>query len=181
MRKEENILELFMDEPTRHWQFEEILKAAKISRPQASNWLKKLVQEKIILRIKPKGKMPYYIGNYEHPNYQNKKKLFALSQLDKTGFLNHLAGLQKTKTIIIFGSFSRWDWYKDSDIDLFIYGTPEGFDSLQFRKLLHRDIQTFICKDKKEIKELSPALLKNILEGHLIKGTLDFIKVSVDV
>lgn len=170
--KEENILELFFDNPSREWHFEEVLKEAKIARSKATKWLKKFVKQQLIKRVKEKGKMPYYIGNYESPVYKNKKKIFALQKLYDSGLLNHLSSLKKAKTVIIFGSFSRSDWYKNSDIDVFIYGDPEGLNIGKFEAMLHRDIQLFIGEDKKKLKSFGPGLLRNIIKGNIIKGDI---------
>ncbi|MBI4146508.1 nucleotidyltransferase domain-containing protein [Candidatus Woesearchaeota archaeon] len=178
MKKDELVLDLFFNEPTKHWHFEEILTAVKISRPQAAGWLRKFVKEGLVRRIKPKGKMPYHVGNYESSTYQARKRLFALNKLEKQGFLSHLTSLPKAQAVIMFGSMSRWDWNKESDIDLFVYGDPEGFDKGAFRAKLGREIETFVCKDKEDLQRLKPALLRNILEGYLIKGTLNFVQVA---
>src|SRR3989338_163262 len=179
MNKETNILELFFNEPTKHWHFEEILKAAHISRPQAANWLRKGIPEGIITKTKPKGKQPYYTANYLNPYYQIKKRLFALEMLEKVGFLSHLNSLPKAKTVILFGSISRWDWHTESDIDVFIYGDPAGLEFYKYRVALHRGIEPFVCKDEQELKRFNPALLHNVAEGYLIKGNLDFMQVIV--
>ena len=96
--KEEQVLELFFNNPTREWHFEEILKEVNIARSKATGWLKQFMKEGLIMRIKERGKMPYYIGNYESPAYKNRKKIFALNKLYDSGFLNHLSSLQKAKT-----------------------------------------------------------------------------------
>ena len=179
--KDELILELFYNNPTKHWHFEELIKKAKISRPQLNNWLKKFLKEKLIKKPKPKDKMPYYVANYENPDYQNKKRLFILNKLNDSGFLKHLSELPKAKTIILFGSLSRWDWYKDSDIDLFILGNSEGLKEGEFSKKLHRDIQIFSYKTKRELEKLNQGLLKNIIGGFKIKGNLDFLEVKPNV
>ena len=176
MSKEKRVLELFFNEPTKHWHFEEVLKFAKISRPQGMNWLKKFRLLGLIKRIKPKGEMPYYVANYERPEYQSKKQLYALNMLEEQGFLTHLTGLTKAHTIILFGSLSRWDWHRDSDIDIFILGDPEGFNKQEFRSKLHREIETFVCRNKQELSHFNPALLRNIAEGYLVKGNLDFLE-----
>ncbi|VVB81220.1 Nucleotidyltransferase domain protein [uncultured archaeon] len=178
MKKEDVLLKVIFNEPSRHWHFEELLKAAKISRPQAAQWLKKFVAEGLVKRVKPEGKMPYYLGDHEDPRYQARKRLFALETLEKQGFLSHLAGLPKARAVILFGSMARWDWYKNSDIDVFIYGDPEGFKRDEFWAKLGREIETFICKDAQDLKRFPKGLLRNILEGYLVKGTLDFIKVA---
>ncbi|HIH25361.1 nucleotidyltransferase domain-containing protein [Candidatus Woesearchaeota archaeon] len=179
MKKEENILELFYNEPTKHWHFEEILKQAKISRPQANHWIKRFIADGMVIRTKPKNKMPYYISNYQNPNYQNKKRLLMLNKLNNIGFLNHLTKL-KADTIILFGSISRWDWYKDSDIDIFIYGDEHGLEIEKYKDKTKRDIQVFSCKTKEELKNFTPGLLRNIIEGYIIKGDLNFIKVKTN-
>lgn len=178
--KEEKMLGLFFDNPTREWHFEEILIEAKITRSKADGWLKKFIKDKLIKRIKEKGKMPYYIGNYEHPSYQNRKRISALSQLYESGFLDHLGSLKRAKSVIVFGSFARWDWYKNSDIDVFIYGDSEGLSIAKYELKLHRDIQLFICKNKEELNRLGVGLIKNILKGNLIKGNLEFAKVGIN-
>jgi len=177
MKKEDFVLELFFNEPTKHWHFEEVIKIAKISRPQAVFWLKKLIKECIVKRVKLQKKMPYYLGNYGHPNYKIKKRLFALKKMDSTGFLKHLVALPMARNVIIFGSFSRWDWYKESDIDVFIYGNPDGLERSKYWMALHHEIQLFICKNKEELMKFNPKLLRSILEGYLVKGDFDFIEV----
>ena len=178
--KEESVLELFFENPTREWHFEEILKEAAITRSKADAWLKKFITEGLIKRAKERKKMPYYISNYSAPPYKNKKKIFALSKLYDCGFLNHISSLEKVKTAIIFGSFARSDWYKDSDIDLFIYGYPEGLKIADYEIKLKKNIQLFICSTKEELSKFSGALIKNIIKGNLIKGDIGFVKVSLN-
>ncbi len=177
MNKGELVLALFFNEPTKHWHFEEILRNTGISRPQAVFWLRRFVKEGLVKRIKVKGKMPYYVGNYENVIYQARKRLFALNEFEKKGFLSHLTSLPKARAVILFGSMSRWDWNKDSDIDIFVYGDPEGFDKGAFRAKLGREIEIFICRDQEDVQRFKPAFLRNILEGYLIKGGLNFVQV----
>ena len=178
--KEENVIELFFENPTREWRFEEIINEIKIARSKTNKWLKKLIKEKLIKRIKKKGKMPYYVGNYNSSEYKIRKTLFGLNKLYKSGLLNHLDSLQKVQTVILFGSFSRSDWYKHSDVDIFIYGDPEGLKIANYELKLHRDIQLVICQNKKELSKLGDGLIRNIIKGNLLKGNLDFVDVIVN-
>jgi len=178
--KEKKVMELFFENPTKEWHFEEILKEAKITRSKANGWLKKFIKNGLIKRTKEKGKMPYYVSNYESPSYKNRKRLFALNKLYSSGFLDHLSSLQKAKTVILFGSFARSDWHKNSDIDIFIYGEPEGLKLAKYEMKLHRGIQIFICHNQKKLHKFGEGLIRNIIKGNLIKGDLDFIKVGIN-
>ncbi len=178
--KENDILKLFFEEPAKEWHFKDILKEGHITKSKADGWLKYFIKNEFIKRVKEKDKMPYYIANYESASYKNKKKLFALNRFYEIGLLNHLVSLKKAKTIILFGSFSRWDWYKNSDIDIFIYGNPEGLKVSKYELKLNKEIQLFMCKDKKELRKYGDGLIRNILKGEFIKGDLDFIEVNIN-
>ncbi|HLC90417.1 MAG TPA: nucleotidyltransferase domain-containing protein [Candidatus Nanoarchaeia archaeon] len=181
MKKEENLLKLFFNQPLKPWHFEEILKTGKISRPQASLWLKKFLQEQLIKKIHPKNKKPYYVADYESPNYQNCKRILALQKLHQSGLLNVLVSLKEAECIILFGSFSRWDWYEQSDIDLFIYGKIPPLNFRKFESIVHHEIQIFNAGTEKDLQKLGPALLRNIIKGITIKGDipLEVIKHAV--
>ena len=178
--KEENVIKLFFENPTREWHFEEIVKEAKITRSKADGWLKDFVRDGLIKRIKQRGEMPYYTSNHNSVKYKNKKRIFALTKLYEAGLLNHLGSLQKAKTVIIFGSFACSDWYKDSDIDIFIYGDPEGLKIAEYKTKLHKDIQIFVCHTKEELIKFGAGLIRNIIKGNIIKGDIDFVKVDIN-
>lgn len=177
--KERDIAELFFNNAAKHWHFEEILNQTGISRSKASKWLSRLTNENIIKRVKPRKKMPHYVANFDHPSYRNKKKLHTHTRFYETGFLDHLLSLPKAKTVILFGSFSRADWYEDSDIDVFIFGSDEGFEKIRYECKLHHDIQIFSAQTKKDLKKFGSDLIHNILKGDLIKGELDFVEVNL--
>ena len=179
MSKEETVLEIFFNSP-KHWHFEELLKQSKMSRGRLNHWLTKFTKEGIIKRVKEKGKMPYYISDFYHPAYRNRKKLYITNLFYKTGFLNHLQTLPKAKTVIIFGSMARADWYKESDIDLFIFGEDDELEQGKYELKLHREIQVFTAKNKDDLKKFGPGLLTNIAEGYFIKGKLDFAEVKAN-
>ena len=124
--------------------------------------------------------MPYYISNCESSIYKTKKRIFALNKIYESGLLNHLYSLKKAKTVILFGSLSRSDWYKNSDVDIFIYGDAEGLKIVDYELNLHRNIQLFICKTNEELAKLGSGLIRNIIKGSIIKGDIDFIKVELN-
>ena len=175
--KEEGVLELFFNEPSRQWHFKEIVKTAGISEPAANKWLSKLLKESIIRRTKPKGKMPYFQGNFGHENYRNKKKMYAMQKLYETGLLMKLQQLRNAKTVVIFGSFARSDWNTQSDVDIFVLGDPEDlrfgapWSGLGFQGKA-REIQVHSYKSAKDTRRIHSGLMKNVVKGHFIKGNI---------
>lgn len=170
--KENQLLKLFFNYETKQWHFSEIVKKADISEDRANHWLKQFVKQGIIRRVKPRGKMPYFIALSESPAYKSRKKLFALKQLYESGLLTRLHSLEKARTVIVFGSFARSDWHAESDIDLFIYGPVKNINVGGYERVLNRDIQVFLGTNKKELKKIGAGLLKNIIKGYLVKGDI---------
>lgn len=175
--KEEQVLELFLNEPSKQWHFSQIVGTAKISEPSANKWLRKLYKEKIIQKVKPRGKMPYFIGNFRHENYRNRKKIFALQRMYDSGLLAKLQGLKNAKAIVIFGSFARSDWNSQSDVDIFVLGDPED---LRFGILWgglgflgkSREIQVHSYKSVDETRNIHSGLMKNVVKGYFIRGNI---------
>ena len=176
--KEEKALEPFFNVP-KHWHFEELHEIIPISKPQLSYWLKRYKKQGLIKKIKPKRKMPYYVAVQENPDYQIKKRLYAMKLLADAGLLSHLSSLKMAKVVILFGSFSRWDWYKDSDIDIFIYGDDEGFEHGKYEVKLHRGIQVHIAKDKSDLKRID-RMIPYIIAGDFIKGSIEDLGVKIE-
>ena len=146
--KEDIILNLFFNNPTKEWRFKELILETRIARSKLDGWLKKFRKSKIIKRVKETGKMPHYISNYSSEEYRNRKRVFGINKLYESGLVNHLTGLN-ARTVIIFGSLSRSDWHAESDIDIFIYGDIEGLKISTYELKLGREIQIFHCETKK--------------------------------
>jgi len=178
MKKINNILELFFNEPARHWHFKEITDKARISDQRCNVWLKRLIKEKIITYHKTKGRRPYYRADDENTDFQNKKRLFGLNRLLETGFLRELQSIKKTVAIIIFGSYARGDWNSESDLDVFIYGDPAEFKYGGIWD--NREVNVIYCKTKNQIKNIRSGLINNVLKGFFIKGNIhDLIGRSI--
>jgi predicted nucleotidyltransferase len=181
--KEDEILELFFNYPSRYWHFKDIKRETGMADSKISNWLKKLQKEKIIIKHSPKGKMPYYTGNHESSEYRNTKRIYGMQMLHKAGVLNYLLSLD-AEIVIIFGSFTRSDWHKDSDIDVFLYKnlTSKKVFEISHKNFpnLDRELQVFYAHDRKDFEKMSEGLISNIIFGNIIKGNPYFLKVSLD-
>ena len=179
--KMNKVKKLFLNETLRRWHFEAVVRGSGMSRERVNYFLKKLVKEKFILKVKPKGKMPYYLANRDSLTFRFDKKFYGLEIIKQTGLFEHINSLKNVKTAILFGSFSRGDWNKSSDIDLFIYGNSENFEKGKFENKIKREIQLFSYYNiKKMKKELEPKLIPNIIKGFNIKGNLKPFEVRLN-
>ena len=178
--KEENVLKLILENsPLKEWHFNEIVKNAKITKLVANKWLKKYVSEGLLNYIKENRKFPYYTVGINNSIYNSQKRIYALEKIHNSGLLSKLLSLKTPKTIIIFGSIIKGDWYKDSDIDIFIYGNISNFNKNYYEHKLNRKIELHIFQNIKEIKKVKTGLIKNIINGYVIKGQIqDFTEVN---
>jgi len=172
--KEENILKLILENsPLKEWHFEEIIKKATVTKAVANKWLKKYVAENLLIHIKEKGRFPYFTAGSNNFIYASLKRVYALEQLHKSGLIPKLLSLKTTKTIIIFGSIIKGDWYKDSDIDIFVFGELPDFDKNIYELKLQKKIELHIFQNKKEIREVKTGLINNIINGYVVKGRIE--------
>ena len=133
----------------------------------------------MIKRIKPKGSFPFFTVGSNNPVYYSLKRVYALEQLHNSGLISKLLSLNKAKTVILFGSIIKGDWYKNSDIDLFVLGDIPDFNKNIYERRLNKHIELHLFENKKEIKEIKTGLIRNIINGYILKGQIqDIAKVA---
>lgn len=177
----EKIKALFFNNTLKRWHFKEIVDLSGMSRERINHYLKILIKEKFIIRIKPLNKMPYYITTNESQQFRLKKRFYGLNLLKESGLFEHIQSLPEIKSAILFGSFCRGNWDKSSDIDLFIYGDATKLDKAKFESILKHEIQLFAYSTPKEIKkELDPKVIDNIVKGFNIKENMEPFKVEIN-
>lgn len=178
--KEENVLRLILENsPLKEWHFKEVVKEAKVTKVVANKWLKKYVAEDVLHHVKETGKFPYFTVGSNNPVYYSLKRVYALEQLHRSGLISKLMSLKKAKTVIVFGSIAKGDWYKDSDIDIFVFGDISGFDKKIYELKLHRNIEVHLFHNKREAQKIRTGLIRNVINGYVVKGQIqDIIKVA---
>jgi predicted nucleotidyltransferase len=178
--KEENVLKQILENsPLKEWHFEEMIREAKVTKLVANKWLKKYVSEGLLKHKKEKGKYPFFTVGPNNPHYYSLKRVYALEKLHKSGLMPKLLSLKTAKTIILFGSYAKGDWYKDSDIDIFVFGNVSDFNKKLYELKLNKSIELHVFKNKKEIEEVKTGLVKNIINGYVLKGQIqDFAEVA---
>ena len=178
--KEENVLKLILENsPLKEWHFKEIVEKSKTTKLVANKWLKKYVSRGLLKHIKEKKKFPYFTVGSNNYIYYSFKRVYALEQLHKSGLIPKLLSIKTAKTIILFGSIVRGDWYKDSDIDIFVLGDISNFDKIKYELKLNKNIELHTFQNRKEIDEIKTGLIKNIINGYVIKGQIqDIVEVE---
>ncbi len=171
--KEEHVLKLILENsPLKEWHFDEIVRKADVTKAVANKWLKKYVKEGLLKKIKEDKKFPYFSAGNNNPSYYSWKRIYALDKLHNSGLIAKLLSLKNAKTIILFGSIIRGDWYKDSDIDLFILGDVADFDKNSYQSALQRRIELHMFHDTNEIRTVKTGLIKNVIGGYVLKGDI---------
>jgi predicted nucleotidyltransferase len=111
----QKILEFLIQTPGEEYLSREIQVATKISKAGTNFALNDLVSAGFIRR-KKRGKMYLYTLNFGHPIIKHLKVLKVIIFLDS--LLKKIRN--KSQKIILYGSSSRGENTKDSDIDLFV-------------------------------------------------------------
>ncbi len=179
--KEEKVLKLILENsPFKEWHFEEIVRNANVTKAVANKWLKKYVKEGVLHYCKEKGRFPHFAVGSKNPFYYSLKRVYALEQLHQSGLISKLLSLKNAKTVILFGSIIRGDWYKTSDIDILVLGDILDFDKNLYESKLGRHIELHLFHNKNEFQEIKTGLIKNVINGYLIKGQIQDIVNSVN-
>ncbi len=171
---------LFFNDTLKRWHFEELVQSSGMSRERVHHFLRELCKEGFIKRIKPRGKMPYYLAKRDSLKFRSEKRLYGLSLLEEAGLFEHIASCKGIKTAILFGSFARGDWSRSSDIDIFIFGDDSEFDKRPFESKLERKIQIFSYTNPKEMKHhLDPKVITNIAKGFHLTESFEPFEVAI--
>ncbi len=162
-----NDLELFFIDSYRRINIREYARLKNISPPSASKLLKMFEKEGLLVREEDKRYINYF-ANKNSRQFVELSKIYWFLQLKKTGLLDHIEKELVIQVCVLFGSFSKAEIKKESDIDLAIFTPSKKAINLEkFERKLKRKIQLFVFKNREEI---SKELLNNILNGFILLG-----------
>ncbi len=164
-----NNLKPFFEDNYRRINVREYARLTNISPPSASTLLKELKKEGLLKGEKERNYI-FYVANREDKQFIDLSKIYWSYVLRKVGLLGYLEKeFLNLPLIILFGSLSKAEVKKDSDVDLAIFApSKKSFSLGSFERKLKRKIQIFIFKSKEEVK--NKELLNNILNGHILEG-----------
>lgn len=162
-------LKPFFGDNYRRINVREFARLQKISPPTASKLLGEFHKENLLKKESEKNYI-YYFANKESLMFIDLSRIFWRLELEKTGILGFFEKNLLSPTVILFGSLSKAEARKDSDIDIAVFTVTKKELSLKnFEKKLKRRIQLFIFHKRGDVK--NTALLNNILNGYILIGS----------
>ena len=162
-----NNLSPFFEDCYRRINVREYARIMKISPPSASKLLTALQKEGLLIKEEERNYI-FYSANRESRLFVSLSRVYWLDELERSGLLDYLENECLAKLVILFGSLSKAEVRKGSDVDLAVFGLSNSLDLERFEKKLGREIQLFLFRKKSEIK--SRELLNNILNGFIVLG-----------
>ncbi len=166
------VLKVFFDDPVPKggFQLREIGRLAKLAPKSVGIYLEELIKEGLVVKeIRRLHKYPVYYANRDDSSFKLYKKLDLVASLYETGLVDHLYDKRVPGCIVLFGSASKGEDLKGSDIDIFIEASEKIIDLSKFEKKLGRRINPIFSGN---FQELSQELKNNIVNGVILKGYL---------
>jgi predicted nucleotidyltransferase len=167
------VLSVFFEDPVPKgigFQLREISRKVKVAPASVKNYLKELEKEGLVKREKHRiYGYPVYYANRESEYFRSLKRADIEAQIVETGLLSCLNDACMPDAIILFGSASRGEDVKDSDIDLFLLCKEKKLDLGRYERQLNRRINVFFSDN---FSRLSGELKNNIINGVILKGYL---------
>ncbi|HLD15140.1 MAG TPA: nucleotidyltransferase domain-containing protein [Candidatus Nanoarchaeia archaeon] len=168
------ILKLFFENPISNgigFQLREISRKVKVAPPSVKKYLNELEKEGLITKgtLKIFLSYPLYYANRDNNYFLFLKKIDTIQSIKESGLLDYLSDKCMPDVIILFGSASRGEDLKDSDIDLFVQSKEKKLDLKTYEKQLNRKINVFFNDN---FNLLSKELKNNIINGIILKGYL---------
>lgn len=164
------VLKVFFGDPLPKGGFylREIGRLAKLAPKSVGIYLDELAKEGLVVKEPHRAhNYPVYYANRDNESFRLYKKLDLLASLHETGIVDILYDRFSPECIVLFGSGSRGEDLKESDIDLFIEAKEQKTDLSRFEKKLGRKINLFFNAN---FQESSPELKNSIVNGVVLKG-----------
>ena len=166
MLKEINNLGLFFEDCYREVSVREYAREIKISPPTASKLLKGFVKEGLLNKREERGFLLFRV-NRESVFLRDLSRIYWRKKLDE--LIEFLDNETHFSGIVLFGSLSKLEATKDSDIDIMIFSDEKQLNLENFEKKLKRKIQCFF---NESINNVPKNLKMNVLMGYLMEGMI---------
>lgn len=148
----------------------EIAHFLKVSPTAASQNIKRL-QEKGIVKIEKTKTINFVSFNRDNPKAIELKRTENMKNIYILGLSDYLEEQLAGTTILLFGSYSRGEDTKGSDIDIAVIGRKDKMLELEkYEKIMNRKINVNFYKSWAEIHK---HLKNNMLNGIVLHGSIE--------
>ena len=163
-----NNLKPFFEDCYRRIHVREYARIMRVTPPTASKLLNGMYKKGLLKKEVEKQYLLYY-ANKDSELFIDLSRIYWKYKLSYSGLLNFIEQQYLSPVVILFGSLSKAEVKKDSDIDLAIFTlTKKEIDLSRYEKKLKRKIQMFVFRSIDAVK--NKELLNNILNGYKIMG-----------
>lgn len=162
------ILRLFLEHPGQRFHVRQISRLLKLPKSTANYRLQKLAKERYVQRIR-EGIFPSYQANTSSSLFRLHKRQYGERMIIESGLIEYLERECTPRCIVLFGSFAKGEFAKESDIDLFVEAKEQEVNLRSFEKKLGHPIQILF---EDSMQKLSPELFNNIISGIKLYGSI---------
>ena len=175
----DKLIEIFLREPEKEFYVRELARRLKKSPTTISRYLKEF-EKKGILKSESKFNHLLFKAKTEREDFKQLKVNHNLKKINESGIIDFLVGeFNEPKAVVLFGSFSKGENIKTSDIDLLIV-TPlkKEVNIEKFEDKLGHQVQLFLFSDKEleKMKEKNKGLLNSFINGITLQGFIEVFK-----
>ena len=164
-----NNLQPFFKDCYRRISVREYARIIKVSPPKGSKLLYYFNKRGLLKKEKYRNYLFFY-ADINSKEFIDLSRLYWYDRLKD--ILSYLEKKLVNPAVVLFGSLSKAEAKKDSDIDLSIFAHKKELNLQSFEKKLDRGIQIFWFKSIKDIK--NKELSSSIINGYLLRGNLIF-------
>ncbi|MFH1249345.1 MAG: nucleotidyltransferase domain-containing protein [archaeon] len=143
----------------------------EVSQPAVAKALPLMEKQGLIKLFQDKESRRWSIElNRDSKHVLGLKRADNLKQLYESGLIEGLWDNFAGSTVILFGSYALGEDTVKSDIDIAVIGSEKKDIPAIFDKILERNININYYKS---FKSIDPLLLSNMLNGIVLKGSVD--------
>lgn len=162
-----NDLTPFFEDCYRRVNVREYAKLIHVTPPTASKMLAYYTNEGLLLKTTYKNYILFY-ANKSSRIFIDLSRIYWHQKLKE--LIEYLEKQLVSPAIVLFGSLSKAEVKKDSDIDLAIFANERKLNIKDFEDKLKRNIQIYWFKSLIKIK--NKELANNIANGYILIGRL---------
>ena len=173
---EDRIMGVFFKEPYKEFHLRQLGRIMKYNPSTLSKYLDNYYKNKLIVKEKERGYI-IYKADIDSEMFKLRKVWYNLERIRKSGIIEFIENsLNYPRAIILFGSYSKGENTKESDLDLFVLSEDKkDLNLAKFEKILKNNVHLIVYNkmEFKQMKNKNKELLNNIINGVTLSGYLE--------